>query len=281
MNCDIDNKKSWFVVIIWRPNVGKSSFVNAIIWEKVSIVTDVPQTTRKKILGIYNDEKSQIIFLDTPGIHSSKKEFNQKINSQATKSIEDADVVLYLVDPTRPYGEEEKMIESIFDAVLKPKVKVFTKSDIKKIPNEFSISSLTKDGFSELMQRLQELLPFGPDYYPEDVYTYQDSESRIEEIVREKIFLFTQDEIPHATYVSVEDIEDQEKLLRIQAYIYVETESQKKIVIGKNASLLSKIWKLAREELEEIFGKKIFLSLRVKVLPKWRENKNTLEKVIW
>lgn len=281
MNEIIDNKKTWFVVILWRPNTGKSTFINTLIWEKVSIVSSTPQTTRKKIIWVYNDDDSQIIFIDTPGIHKWERQVNTHINTQALWSIQDADVVLYFIDPTRPLWEEEKMLEDVFLKCTQAKVKVYTKSDIQQKHEEgaLSISSISREGFTELLAAIKALLPQGPLYYPQDVYTYQTDEQRIEEIVREKIFLHTKEEIPHSTFVEVEDIQEEGKMLKIHAYIYVETESQKIIVIWKKAELLSQIGKEARLELEDIFWKKIFLSLRVKVALKWRDDKKVLERV--
>lgn len=279
---DFDNYKVWFISIIWRPNTGKSSFINSLLWEKVSIVSSVPQTTRKSVLGIYNDTDSQIIFFDTPWIHTSEKEFNKQINKQALWKLQESDVVLYFIDSTRKSWEEEKFLETVYGSLEIPKIKVFTKSDLiqERIPWEIYISNTSQDGYEQLLKLIKEKLPVWPLLYPLDFYTTQDMGFRVEETIREKIFLSTSQEIPHSVYVQVDDIHDEWKLLKILAYIFTETESQKKIIIGKKWALLSEIWKQARLELESIFGKKIFLSLRVKVAPKWRSDEKTLKKLL-
>lgn len=284
----IDKYKVWFVSIFWRPNVGKSTFLNTLLWQKVSIVSSVPQTTRKKILWIYNDEDSQIVFFDTPWIHNSEKAFNIAINWESFSTFNDADVVCYFVDPTRQKWEEEANLEKVYNTLHKPKIKVFTKGDLKEIfpisqeSEGIQISSQTKWGFSELLEKIKSYLPTWPLLYPQDFYTYQPMSQRVEEIVREKIFLYAMDEIPHSTFVQVDDIHDEWKMLKILCYIYTETESQKTIIVGKKWAFLSKIGKQSREELEAIFWRKIFLSLRVKVYPKWRQDdrllKNMFEK---
>lgn len=275
-----------YVCIIGRPNTGKSTFLNTLLWEKVAITTNIPQTTRNKILWIYNDEDSQIIFFDTPWIHKSENFFNQEINSQALSSLSEWDIILYFIDSTRDAWEEEKYIEEILKNLEKPIIKVYTKIDIltkKDIPqweNIVTISSLKKLGFDELLKKIKTYLPKWHPYYPEDYFTFQTMDFRISEIIREKIFLHTKQELPHSVFVEIEEIEEQENLIRIISYIYTETESQKYIIIGKAWSLLSQIGKESRLDLENIFWKKIFLSLRVKVSPKWRKNEIIAKKIL-
>lgn len=278
----IDKYICWYVTIIWRPNTWKSTFINTLIGEKVSIVSPTPQTTRKKVLWMYNDDESQVIFLDTPGIHKGQYKLNDKLNEEALWSIESADVILYFVDPTRPQWEEEAFLKWVFESVKKPKLKVFTKADIQKVeePESFSISSKTKHGFDELLMKIKSLLPNWPLLYPQDFYTYQTIPERAEEIVREKIFLHLKEEIPHSSYVTVDEVEDTGKMLKILSYIYVESESQKKIIIGKWGAILTMLWKEARLELERIFWKKVFLSLRVKVAPKWRQDEWIISRLL-
>ncbi len=283
---DIKEKKVWYIAIIGRPNVWKSTFINSLLWEKVSITSNIPQTTRKRILAIFNDSESQIIFFDTPGIHKNEKEFNQKINHEAIKSMREADGVLYFIDSSRPYGDEEKQIEKILEFIQTPILKVYTKLDLPskiEIPlseKQVKISSLEKQGFEELLKKVKEFLPIWPPFYPEDYYTDQDIYFRISEIVREKVFLHTSEEVPHSIYVEIEEIDDGEELLKIQAYIYSETESQKYIIVGKSGSLITKIGTEARIELEQIFWKKVFLSLRVKTMEKWRKNERVMKKLL-
>lgn len=278
----IEKKHVGYVSIIWRPNTWKSTFVNTLIWEKISITTKIPQTTRKKIFAIYNDEDSQIVFLDTPWIHKSPKIFNLKINKEAISSLKDADLILYFIDSSRELWEEEKYIEEILSQVKKPILKVFTKSDLKaKIDtnNGFKISSVSKKWFLELLNEIKKYLKKWPLLFPEEYYTKQDINFRISEIIREKVFLNTKEEIPHSIYIKTEEIEEKDDLIKIVAYIFAETESQKYIIIWKWWSLLSKIWLLSRTELEEIFWKKVFLALRVKTEKNWRKNEKLLDKI--
>lgn len=277
-------KKVWYVAIVGRPNVGKSTFVNALIWEKVSITSSVPQTTRKRVLGIYNDEDSQIIFFDTPGIHNEEKIFNKEINKQAISSMKEASLILYFIDPTREYGDEEKYIEELLSFSSVPVLKIFTKKDIAKkvldTSNHLNISSNTKEGFDELLEKMKSYLLEWNLLYDEDYYTIQEMDFRIAEIIREKVFLHTKEEIPHSIFIEVADIEDRNNLLRINAYIYTETDSQRYIIIWKNGDLVTQIWTEARLDLEEIFGKKVFLALRVKTMEKWRKNEKLIKNIL-
>lgn len=283
---ELKEKKVWYVAIIWRPNVGKSTFVNTLIWEKISITTNIPQTTRKKILAIYNDDDSQIIFFDTPWIHKTEKIFNQEINNQAINTLNDANLVLYFIDSTREWWEEENYIKSLIWQLKIPIVKVYTKLDLttkwdlKK--DSFKISSKTKEWFDELLVKIKEYLKVWITYFSEDFYTKQDMNFRISEIIREKVFLNTKEELPHSIFIWVEEIEEKEdNLLRIIAYAYTETESQKYIIIWKNWSLITKIWKEARIELEKIFWKKVFLALRVKVKKWWKKDEKLIREMLW
>ena len=277
---ELKEKKVWYVSIIWRPNAGKSTFVNALIWEKISITTNVPQTTRNKILAIHNDEDSQIIFFDTPGIHKSTKSFNNEINNQAISSLKDAEMILYFIDSTREWGNEENYIKEIISTVKIPVIRIYTKCDLPSkinIPESesvFKISSVEKTGFTELLNRIKQGLVMWPTFFPEDYYTKQSMNFRISEIIREKVFVNTREEIPHATFIGVDEIEDEETILKIVAYVYAESESQKYVLIWKNGSLITKMWKEARIELEKIFWKKVFLALRVKVKKNWRKDEN-------
>lgn len=284
---EIKEKKVGYVAIIGRPNAWKSTFLNTLIGEKISITSKVPQTTRNKILWIYNSEDSQIIFFDTPGIHESEKVFNQEINNQAISSLKDANVILYFIDSTRPRGQEEKYIEGLLQWIETPILKVYTKSDLPSNTltdsndNVYNISSITKDGFWELLSQIKSLLPLWPTFFPEDFYTKQSIYFRISEVIREKVFLHTKQELPHSVFVAIEEIDDQEELLRIVAYIYTETESQKYIVVWNKGSLISQIGKEARLDLEKIFEKKIFLALRAKSKKWWRKDEKFLRKSIF
>ena len=283
---DLAEKKIWYVAIVGRPNTGKSTFVNTLIGEKISITTNIPQTTRNKILAIFNDSESQIIFFDTPGIHESAKDFNKEINSQAISSLKDAELILYFIDSSRTRGSEEEYIESILENTHNSVFRVYTKidlqpkTDIPKWENIFAISSVKEEWFDELMLAIKAKLPTWPILFPEDYYTKQDIHFRISEIIREKLFHELKEELPHSVFVAVEEIEDTKKMKKISAYIYAETDSQKYIIIGKWGSLLTKIWKNARIELEEVFDEKVFLSLRVKVKKNWRKDEGFIKKML-
>ena len=280
-------KKVGYVAIIWRPNAGKSTFINSLIWQKISITTNIPQTTRRKVLAIFNDENSQIIFLDTPGIHKSEKDFNKKINEVAIESLEDSDLIIYFIDSSREWWDEENYIKELISKTKKPVLKVYTKCDLKpkiNIPeseNIIKISSINKTWFENLLEKTKSFLKTGPIFFWEDFYTKQDIYFRISEIIREKVFLNTKEELPHSVYVWVEEVDDKEEILRIVAYIYTETESQKYIVVWKWWSLISKIWKESRLELENIFEKKVFLALKAKTQKNWRKNEKLIKSLLW
>ena len=279
-------KKVWYVAIIWRPNAWKSTFINALLEEKVSITTNVPQTTRKRVLAIFNDNDSQIIFFDTPGIHKSERVFNKKINDVAIGSFREADAILYFIDSTREWWEEEKYIRDILEMVNKPVIKVYTKIDLKakiNIPendNVIKISSISKEWFSDLLEKTKKHLTMWPLLFPEDYYTKQDIYFRISEIIREKAFIHTKEELPHSIYIWVEELEETDELFKIVAYIYTESDSQKYIVIWKAWSLIQTIWKQARIELEKIFEKKVFLALRVKSKKNWRKDDRLVKQIL-
>jgi len=279
-------KKVWYIAIIGRPNAGKSTFVNTLIWEKISITTNVPQTTRKRVLAIFNDKESQIIFFDTPWIHKSEKKFNEQINWVAISSFKDAEAILYFIDSSREAGEEEKYIRNILDMVNKPVLKVYTKTDLKPkitIPewdDIQKISSISKDGFDSLLKKVKSYLQVWPMLFPDDFYTKQDIYFRISEIIREKAFLHTREELPHSVYIWVDEINDSDEIMKIVAYIYTESDSQKYIVIWKGWSLIQTIWKEARIELEKVFQKKVFLALRVKVKKNWRKDDKLIKEIL-
>lgn len=275
--------KVWYVALVGRPNTGKSTFLNALIGEKVSIISPRPQTTQRTITGIYTEDETQIIFLDTPGIHESEKLMNEHINSQAYKSLAEADIVIRLLDPTRPHGDEEKKIDELLIWYTGTIIRVQTKKDVpagyphKKV--DFSVSSITQEWFKELLDHITSLLPEGPFLYDEDYYTDQNMNLRIAEIIREQLFLTLGEEVPYATFVEVTEIEEKENLMKIMAYVTTETDSQKYIVIGKNGAKINEIGTKARLILEDVFDKKIYLALRVKTLKNWRKNTQILERL--
>jgi GTP-binding protein Era len=199
-------------------------------------------------------------------------------------SMKEASLIVYFVDPTRETWAEEKYIEELLSFTSIPVLKVFTKADINKkvldTSTNLNISSVTKEGFDELLEKMKSYLPEWVLLYDEDYYTVQEMDFRIAEIIREKVFLHTKEEIPHSVFIDVTDIEDKPSILRINAYIYTETDSQRYIIIGKNWDLVTQIWTEARTELEEIFGKKVFLALRVKTQEKWRKNERLIKQIL-
>lgn len=283
-------KKAGFVAIVGRPNSGKSTLMNTVCGRKIAIVSHIPQTTRNTIKGIYTKEERQLIFLDTPGIHDSIKTYNKMLTSQAVQAVEEADAVLYIMDISRPFGIEEEGIIDMLRKSPKPLVIAFNKADILSdhtvgnsmrykeavadLPHasEHYISGLKGKHVDELMADLMELMPEQEFYYPEGLHTDSALDFQVAEIIREKAMMNTYEEVPHSISVDVADIdEDNEKrLISIMAEIHVERDSQKGVIIGKGGQQLKKIGMEARKELEEMFKRKVFLKLQVKVDKNWR-----------
>ena len=290
---------SGVVTIIGRPSAGKSTFLNTASGEKVSIVSSIPQTTRNAIRGIVNTTKGQIVFIDTPGYHKSEKKLNLKLQEIAKTRLEEGDAVLYLIDLSREFGEEEKNICSLLIPLQNKTVIGLNKADlasaktelVKKellsllpdIPQEriFEISALKDEGINEILSLLIELLPEGEALYPEDIYTDQDVVFRITEIIREQAILHTREEIPHALYAGVEDAEMRKngKELWVRAFLYVEKESQKAMLIGKGAAVIKSIRIKSMAELRKIFPYKVQLDLQVRVNKNWRQKDRIIQKI--
>ena len=208
------NMKVGFVALVGRPNAGKSSLLNAVIGEKVSIVSAAPQTTRKTIKGIFTDDEMQAIFLDTPGLHEGGEILIEAINAQAKKSLDQADIILRLIDMSRAPGEEDARIDMLLSRVNKPILTVYTKSDLaraRKVPKDAIIVSNTDGTYDQLLAEIAHQLPEGPMLYDADYYTDQDLYTRISEVVREQAFLQLDDEIPHALFVEVESLDETPK----------------------------------------------------------------------
>ncbi len=289
--------RSGYVAIIGAPNVGKSTLLNQYLGQKVAICTPKPQTTRYQIRGVLNGPDFQIVFVDTPGIHKSKILANQAMVEAAVRAIEEVDVVLMVVDVAKREPKLEDQIIKLLYRTKKPAVLALNKIDqIKKgelLPmiEAFSkaysfsaivpISALKGDGLSELLQEIVKLLPEGPPFYDAETFTDQTERQLAAEIVREKIFLLTGQEIPYATAVTIEDWEEipEKNLVRIRATVFVERDSQKGIIIGKGGQMLKKIGQLAREELEFLLGRKVYLDLWVKVLRDWRRDPKALKRL--
>ncbi len=288
--------KAGFVAIIGLPNVGKSTLLNQIIGTKVSIVSPKPQTTWFNVKGVLTRNNCQIIFVDTPGIHDAKSLFNQLMVESALKALQEVDIVLWVMDVTHRPKEEEKILE-IIKKTNKPTILVLNKIDLIKkselLPlidyfsklHEFQaiipISALKRDGLELVVEEIIKLLPEGPFYYDPSQITDLPLRLLIAEIIREKIFLNTYQEVPYSATVKLEELreEPEKNLIFVQATIFIERESQKGIIIGKGGRMLKKIGTLAREELEFLLGKKVYLELWVKSLKGWKESETSLKKV--
>jgi len=283
-----NNFKSGFVSIIGRPNVGKSTLLNSILGQKVSIVSDKPQTTRNRILGVKTLPGTQVIFIDTPGIHKPKHKLNQFMVKTAINTLDEVDIVLFMTEAGESIGGGDRYIMEILGKTKKPvfllinKIDMVQKGTLLPLIDEFSrlckfeeifpISALHGDNIAELEESIMRRLPEGPQYFPEDAVTDQPMRFIAAELVREKIFQLTYEEIPYSVAVGIEEFreDDEKKVAFIRAVIFVDKDSQKGIIIGKGGTMLKKVGQLAREELEAIMGVKVFLELWVKVKSGWR-----------
>lgn len=293
-----EGRRSGFVALLGRPNVGKSTLLNRIIGARVAIVTAKPQTTRDRIAGIFTDPRGQIIFLDSPGIHRPKRALNQYMVRTAERIAGEADVVVHIVDD-RPMetGEEERLVRGVLERVSVPRVLAVNKLDRigeaeadsrrrelmeKRMYSRGFLISATKGlGVEEFLAHLFGILPEGPHYYPEDELTDLPMRFIAKEILREKLFAFLSDELPYSVAVSIEEYrEDPEKnLTRIRAEIIVERESQKGMVIGRGGQMLRTIGTAARQELEKETGERVYLDLFVKVEKDWSRKETMLRRL--
>ena len=288
--------KCGFVTIIGRPNVGKSTLLNQIFVQKIVITTDKAQTTRKRIKGILTDKEGQIIFIDTPGVHRPLNKLGEFLVDEAKFALPDADLILFLVDGCEPAGKGDKwIVENLLKTTKIPIIIVMNKVDKIKNSAKFEenllsyktlfeenvpiirISAKTGRNKDTLLSNIYKKLPQGEMLYPDDVVTEETMRSIAEEIVREKILMNTQDEIPHSVAITIDKYEEKDDIDKIFATIYCEQKSQKGIIIGKGGSLLKKIGTEARLELEKIVDKKVFLSLEVKVAKDWRKKDKNLK----
>jgi len=290
--------KSGFVTIIGRPSVGKSTLLNKMCGEKVSIVSKVPQTTRNAIRGIVNRKDGQLVFIDTPGRHASQKKFNKKLMDVSQRALEDSDLVLYVLDATRAPGSGEEETASVLTHLAERTIAAVNKMDADdadfnrakdfvtlKLPSAqhrcFPISAQTEQGIDELLAALFSIAPEGDAFYS-DEYTDQEVSFRISEIIREKAINRLRQELPHSLYVDIADMEFKEegKQLWVRAFIIVERESQKGMVVGKGGEMIKAIRLASLKELKNIFDWKIDLDLRVKTGKDWRHNEHTLRQII-
>ncbi len=286
--------KSGFVTVIGRPNVGKSTLINKIIGQKIAITSDKPQTTRSRIQCILTQEDAQIIFLDTPGIHKPKFKLGEYMLKAAEGTLKEVDVIFFVIDATEKFGGGEKYILERLSATSKPVILVVNKIDLiereKILPiiAEYStrrdfaavvpISATDGTNVDELIDEAKKFLPEGVQYYPAEMITDQPERLIIAELIREKILHATQDEVPHSIAVDLEEFTPRENgTIFIRATIYVERDSQKKILIGKGGSMLKNIGKESRPEIEMLLGAKIFLDLWVKVKKDWRNSLGALQ----
>lgn len=283
-----DMKKAGFASIIGRPNVGKSTLMNKIIGQKIAITSNKPQTTRNRIQTVYTGEEGQIVFLDTPGIHKAKNKLGDYMVGVARRSIDDVDVVLFLVEPTTYIGAGEK---SIIDDLKKTdipvllvinKVDTIKKEEILEVIDTYRkeldfaeiipVSALKGNNVETLLSCIFKFLPYGPAFYDEDTITDQPEKQIVAELIREKALRSLSDEIPHGVAVAIDSMKFEKKLCRIDATIICERDSHKGIIIGKGGAMLKKIGSLARPEIEEMLGTKVFLQLWVKVKKDWRDS---------
>ena len=285
--------KSAFVTVCGRPSAGKSTLVNTICGHKVAIVSRTPQTTKNKIRGIYTVPEGQFVFLDTPGYYDSDKKSNLELQEITLSALDDSDLILYVTDMTREPGKEEEILAGIVTKTQRPLFVALNKCDnlteelgdeasktiterrnfflnALKVTKEhiFTISARTGDGVQELLKALMEAAPEGPMLYPEEYYTDQEVDFRISEIIREKVINRTQDEIPHCIRVNIQDMEMKEEngmeRLWVRAFLTVDTESQKRILIGHNGEMIGKIRKAAMREIKDIFPYSVHLDMKVK-----------------
>ena len=278
--------RSGFVVLAGRPNAGKSTLINSLIGEKVAIVSSKPQTTRSEIRGIYTDENCQIIFTDTPGIHKPKFRLESRMNKEAADVIQGVDLIYLVVDASVPYAKGDEFVLNMVKNTGLPVFLVLNKMDkmkpekIVKVIQQwqeryefaeyFPLSAKFGRSFEDLIKTTSKYLPEGDLLYPAEMTSDGAENFRIAELIREKILTQTEDEVPHAAAVLIENKEFKKDKVYIQAMILVERDSQKGIMIGKQGQMLKKIGSLAREDIEKLLGKKVFLELFVRVESEWR-----------
>jgi GTPase len=289
--------KSGYVAIIGRPNVGKSTLINRVLGQKLCITSRRPQTTRHRILGIKTSEDSQLIYVDTPGLHiDEKRAMNRYMNRAAASSIDDVDVILFLVDGMNWTDEDERVLERLKENAKAPVILVINKVDkladkevllpqIEELSTYFNfanvlpISARKGVNVEQLEQEIKKLMPEGELIFPEDQLTDRSSRFLAAELVREKLFRHLGQELPYSITVEIEQFDDEENLYRIGAVIYVERDGQKSIVIGKKGELLKSVGKDARLEMQSLFGRKVFLRLWVKVREGWGDNERMLKNL--
>lgn len=288
--------KSGFVSFVGRPNVGKSTLLNSILGKRIAITSDKPQTTRNLVQGIYNDEDTQIVFVDTPGIHKPQNKLGRVLNKQAYLTINDVDIVIMVVDITEKVGKGDSFVIDILKNIEdKPVFLVINKIDrlpreeiLKKIDEyqklyDFAeiipVSARKKDNVDRLLEIIKKYLPDNILYYDTNSVTDSSPEFIISEFIREKVLDLTEEEVPHSVTCIVESLEEDKEILNIGATIVVDRENLKKIIIGKNGNMIKEIGTRARHDIEEYFEKKVYLDLFVKVVDKWRDKEKFLNMI--
>ena len=287
--------RAGFVAMVGRPNVGKSTLVNQVVGQKVAIVSDKPQTTRNRILAVVNRPRGQLVLFDTPGIHKPMHRMNERMLDSAVRSIGQVDVALWVADVTESYGPGDRHVRDLLkqsgrkvvlalnkiDAIPKPKILPIIEQyrHLLDFADVVPVSALTGENVDVLTSRLLAHLPEGAPLYPEDFLTDLPERFFVAEMVREKILRMTRDELPYSTGVVVDSFQEGPDIVRIEASIFVERDTQKAIVIGKGGQMLKAIGTAARHDIEAFLEAKVFLGLFVKVREKWREDAATLEQM--
>ena len=290
--------RSGYVSIIGRPNVGKSTLLNQLVAQKVAATSNRPQTTRNKITGVVHLTGAQIILVDTPGIHATKRTLNEMMVQASISTYTDVDLLLVLIDAVEGFLPEDEFVLKSMEHTAVPKILVINKIDLVEKPNLLTlfaeannkcffkeiipVSALKDDGMELLKDLIVGYLPEGPEYFPKDMITDCTETFLLEEIIREKVLNLTRFEVPHSVAVIVENMEDPiDGLVRIDATLYTEKTSQKKIIIGQGGSMLKSIGRIARTEIEKRLGVQVFLKLFVKVKPNWRDQKHTIKEFVY
>lgn len=294
---------SGFVSIIGRPNAGKSTLLNALVGEKVAIVTHKPQTTRNRIQGFVNvkggggSPPGQVVFIDTPGVHKPDSPLGRRMMREVHDALEERDLVLLIIDATQKFGTGDEFVLDLLKKIASPVFLLLNKIDLVEKPKLLEmieryrqlrdfreiipISATKKQGLKELLDLVIRMLPEGPRYFPQDQITDQPERIMVAEIIRERVLIETGQEVPYAAAVKIERFEAGEKLTRIAAVIYCERQGQKAILIGKGGAMLKKIGTSARQRIERLVGTKAFLELFVKVRENWRNSEAALDDLDW
>ena len=290
--------RSGYVSIIGRPNVGKSTLLNQLVAQKVAATSNRPQTTRNKITGVVHLTGAQIVLIDTPGIHATKRTLNKMMVQTSLSTYTDVDLILVLIDAVEGFLPEDEFVLKSMEHTVAPKILVINKIDLVEKPNLLTlfakaneksifreiipVSALKNDGMEPLKKLIVECLPEGPEYFPKNMITDCTETFLLGEIIREKVLSLTRFEVPHSVAVVVENIKEQVNgVVKIDATLYTEKASQKKIMIGQGGSMLKSIGRIARKEIEKRLGAKVYLKLFVKVKSNWRDQQQTIKEFIY